>query len=277
MSYELTESHPLDSYLVRMETLFCPGCGNGIILNAIARAIHELYDSTEKLVAVSGIGCAGWIPSPHMKLDRVHTTHGRTIAFATGIKLANPELKVMVISGDGDIAGIGGNHLIHAARRNMELSVFMVNNYGYAMTGGQHGPTTPHEAKTVTTPYGNIEVPFDSSALVAAAGASYVARWTVAHARQLNRAVRNVLQYGEKGFAFLEIVSSCPTRFGERIFHKTALEMLKGYRETSINIKKLDDLEPVDYAGKFVVGEFVKEGKPGYVAQLYEIIERARK
>ncbi|MFQ6124036.1 MAG: thiamine pyrophosphate-dependent enzyme [Candidatus Heimdallarchaeota archaeon] len=277
MSYELTESHPLDSYLDRTETLFCPGCGNGVILNAIARAIHELYDSTEKLVAVSGIGCAGWIPSPHLKLDRIHTTHGRAIAFATGIKLANPKLKVMVISGDGDIAGIGGNHLIHAARRNMELSVFMVNNYGYAMTGGQHGPTTPHEAKTVTTPYGNIEVPFDSSALVAAAGASYVARWTVAHVRQLNRAVRNVLQYGEKGFAFLEIVSSCPTRFGKRIFHKSALEMLIGFRETSINIKKLEDLEPEDHAGKIVVGEFVTEEKPGYVAQLYDIIERARK
>ena len=277
MSLELSESHPLDPYLDRRETLFCPGCGNGVILNAIASAIQELYDSTEKLVAVSGIGCAGWIPSPHLKLDRVHTIHGRTIPVATGIKLANPELKVLVISGDGDIAGIGGNHLIHAARRNMELSVFMVNNYGFAMTGGQHGPTTPHEVKTVTTPYGNIEVPFDTAALVAAAGASYVARWTVAHVRQLHRAVRNGLQYGEKGFAFLEIVSSCPTRFGGRILQKTAVEMLKGFRETSINVKKSKDLEPADFTGKIVVGEFVKEEKPGYVAQVLKIIESARK
>lgn len=278
MSIEFVETHPYDSYLDKSESLFCPGCGNGVILNAITRTIKEVYnDAKDKIVAVSGIGCAGWISSPHLKVDRVHTTHGRTIPFATGIKLVNPDLKVIVISGDGDIAGIGGNHLIHAARRNMAISVIMANNYGFAMTGGQHGPTTPHEVSTITSPYGNLESPFDSAGLVAAAGASYVARWTVAHVRQLHRAVRDVIRYGEKGFAFLEVISDCPTRFGGRTFQKTAAEMVKMFDENSIHISKTKDLDPTEYADKIVVGELIKEEKSGYVQLTRELIERARK
>lgn len=278
MSIEFVDSHPYDPYLDKPETLFCPGCGNGIVLNALTRTIQEEYDdSKDKIVAVSGIGCAGWISSPHMMVDRVHSTHGRTIPFATGIKLVNPELKVFVVSGDGDVAGIGGNHLIHAARRNMAISVLMVNNYGFAMTGGQHGPTTPHEVPTITSPYGNLEAPFDTASLIAAAGASYVARWTVGHVRQLHRAVQEMFRWGDKGFAFLEVISDCPTRFGGRTFQKTAVEMVQMFVENSIHISKIKDLEPKDYADKIVVGEFVKEEKPGYVALTQELIERARK
>ncbi len=277
MNIEMVESHPLDTYLDKPETLFCPGCGCGIVLNAVTSTIRDMYKSTEKIVAVSGIGCAGWISSPHMKVDRVHALHGRTIPFATGIKLANPELIVTIITGDGDLAGIGGNHLIHAARRNMPLAVIMVNNYGFAMTGGQHGPTTPHNAKTITSPYGNIETPFDTASLVAAAGAAYVARWTVAHPRQLQRAVRTTFEQSEKGFAFLEVISACPTRFGGRTLHKTAVEMLKHYKETSIHISKTKDLDPEEYAGKTVIGEFVNKERPSYADLILETIERAKK
>ena len=170
---------------LRVAPKFCPGCGNETVIDSILYAIDNLYGSTDDFVFVSGIGCAAWIPSPHIKADTIHTTHGRPITFATGIKLANPNLKVVVISGDGDLAGIGGNHLIHAARRNVEITVICVNNLVYGMTGGQLSPTTPIGAFTSTTSGGNIEYPFDLARLVMSAGASYSARWTTLNKNQL--------------------------------------------------------------------------------------------
>jgi 2-oxoglutarate ferredoxin oxidoreductase subunit beta len=198
---------------LRVAPKFCPGCGNEKVIDSILVSIEELYGSTENFVFVSGIGCAAWIPSPHIKADTIHTTHGRPITFATGVKLANPKLKVVVISGDGDLAGIGGNHLIHAARRNVEITVICVNNLVYGMTGGQLSPTTPQGAITSTTSDGNIEYPFDLARLVMNAGASYAARWTTLHKNQLLSSIEKALIKGQKGFAFVEIISPCTTQF----------------------------------------------------------------
>jgi 2-oxoglutarate ferredoxin oxidoreductase subunit beta len=212
-----TSKHFALQYL-REETLpstFCSGCGAGEVTNSFIKAVKDLgHEDLSKFTFVSGIGCSSWITSPYFKADTLHTTHGRAIAFATGLKLANPELNVVVISGDGDLAAIGGNHLIHAARRNIDMTVICVNNYNYGMTGGQLGPTTFTGDRTSTSPYGNPERPFDISRLVAAAGANYVARWTTAHPVQAARAIRTALE--KKGFSFVEMISQCPTSYGRR-------------------------------------------------------------
>jgi len=197
-------------YIVQNLTAFCPGCGNGIILNCFVRAIDELGIPVDRILSVAGIGCSAWIPSPHFRGDTLHTTHGRAIAFATGAKVFNPELRTVVFTGDGDGAGIGGNHLIHAARRNIDITCILVNNMNYAMTGGQLAPTTMHGLRTSTSPFGNPEQPFDIAKLVAGAGATYVARWTTNHVVELTRSIKEGLQH--RGFAFIEVMSQCPTQ-----------------------------------------------------------------
>jgi len=230
---------------------FCRGCGNIIILNSIISEIKNLFGSMDGFVFLSGIGCAAWIPSPNIKTDTIHTTHGRPITFATGVKLANPDLKVVVISGEGDLAGIGGNHLIHAARRNIEMMVICVNNLTYAMTGGQLSPTTPQGTITKTTMEGNIEYPFDLARLVTNAGASYVARCRTADKLQLQRCISNALKKGQKGFAFVEIISPCPTQF------------------TSRNIKAFQSIK---YELDF--GEFLNVDREGFVEKLRRSIKK---
>jgi len=205
-----------DQYMRSQPSAFCPGCGGGIILNCFLRAIDDLGLDQDKILAVSGIGCTAWIPSPNFNGDTLHTTHGRAIAFATGAKAFNPDLTTVVFTGDGDGAGIGGNHLIHAARRNINLKVILVNNMSYAMTGGQIAPTTMHGETTVTSPYGNPEFPFDITQLVKAAGASYVAKWSTYHVIELTNAIKEALQH--KGFSFIEVLSQCPTQ-QRRIFN----------------------------------------------------------
>ena len=213
-----------DRYVRAQPTAFCPGCGGGIILQCFLRAIDDLGIDKDRVLAVSGIGCSAWIPSPYFNGDTLHTTHGRAIAFATGAKAFNPDLTTVVFTGDGDGAGIGGNHLIHAARRNIDLKVFLVNNFSYAMTGGQIAPTTLHGETTVTSPYGNPESPFDITQLVKAAGATYVARWSTYHVVELTNAMKEALQH--KGFSFIEILSQCPTQ-QRRVFNlRGALESL---------------------------------------------------
>jgi 2-oxoglutarate ferredoxin oxidoreductase subunit beta len=199
-----------DNYVRSQPSAFCPGCGGGIILNCFLRAIDDLGLDKDKILAVSGIGCTAWIPSPNFKGDTLHTTHGRGIAFATGAKAFNPDLTTVVFTGDGDGAGIGGNHLIHAARRNIDLNVILVNNMSYAMTGGQIAPTTLHGEITVTSPYGNPEFPFDIAQLVKAAGATYVAKWSTYHVIELTKAIKEAIQH--KGFSFIEVLSQCPTQ-----------------------------------------------------------------
>ena len=209
--------HPLLKYL-RQEMLpstHCPGCGCGQVLNAFVHAVNDLHIDPQTIIAVTGIGCSSWVPSPYLKCDTLHTTHGRPLAFATGVKVIRPESHVVVIAGDGDLAGIGGNHLIHAARRNVGLAVFLVNNYIYGMTGGQVSPTTPYGMVTTTTPHTNAEYPMNIAEIVAAAGANFVARWTTFHMRPLVGAVKEALQ--TEGFAFVEIISQCPTSYGRRV------------------------------------------------------------
>jgi len=235
-------------------TPFCPGCGHGILLGAILRAIDELGLDMDEMLFVSGIGCAGWIPSPHFAADTLHTTHGRAIAFATGAKLFNPELKVVVIGGDGDLASIGGNHLIHAARRNLEITVICANNRVYGMTGGQVTPTTPLGARTATTPEGNLESPFDLCRLVAAAGATYVARHSVYHIRALIRILKRALQH--KGFAFVEVLSPCPTQYGRRNELGTPTAMLLSVKDACVTLRKAQEMGEDELRGKIVVGEF---------------------
>jgi 2-oxoglutarate ferredoxin oxidoreductase subunit beta len=219
-----------------LPSTFCSGCGAGVVSNSFIKAVKDLgYENLSKFTFVSGIGCSSWIISPYFKADTLHTTHGRAIAFATGLKLANPELKVVVISGDGDLAAIGGNHLIHAARRNIDMTVICVNNYIYGMTGGQVGPTTFTGDRTSTSPYGNPERPFDISRLVAAAGANYVARWTTAHPVQATRAIRTALE--KKGFSFVEMISQCPTSYGRKTGTSSPEEMIAWFKKYPVRKK----------------------------------------
>lgn len=207
-------SRALSHWLRGEHTAFCPGCGHGILMGSLVRALDELRLDRRRLVLVSGIGCAAWIPSPNIDADTLHTIHGRAVAYATGVKLARPEFTVIVISGDGDLSSIGGNHLIHAARRNVDLTVICANNQIYGMTGGQMASTTPHGANTATTPGGNPERPFDLCSLVRAAGAGFAARWPVTRPRPLTDSIKRAI--GHRGFAFIEALSPCPTQFGRR-------------------------------------------------------------
>ncbi len=266
-------AHPLKEKYTRSHikrTTTCPGCGIGTVSQAILRAIDELELNIDDFIFVSGIGCSAWIPSPFYNADTLHTTHGRPIAFATGVKLGLPDKHVMVVSGDGDLTAIGGNHLIHAARRNINLTVVLVNNGIYGMTGGQTAPTTPRGIKTITSPYGSMEHDFDISPMVVAAGASYVARWTTYHPRQMARSVKKGIQ--KKGFALIEAVSQCPVQYGRASKLGSAVDMLKHYKENSIRLTKAREMKEAELQGKFIVGEFTDREK----AELSEQVVRLR-
>ena len=266
--------HPLAKYIrpSAKTTANCPGCGNGILAQSILRAIEELGLAMDDFVFVSGIGCAAWIPSPSFFADVMHTTHGRPIAFGTGIKVALPHKRVMVISGDGDLTAIGGNHLIHAARRNIAMTVFCVNNGIYGMTGGQVAPTTPLGLTTVTTPFGNAESPFDICELVKGAGASFVARWTTYHPRQLVRTAKKAIQ--KKGFAFVEVLSQCPVEFGRKTGMGNTVQMLERYKAQSVTITRAKDMSSEALRNKIVVGEFVDIEKPELIETLTAIRDK---
>ena len=251
----------------RLPHILCEGCGDGIIVNALLEAIVELGLPREKLVFVSGIGCSSRIPG-YLLFDSLHTTHGRAIAFATGIKLANPELKVVVITGDGDMAAIGGNHFLHAARRNIDMTVICSNNYNYGMTGGQVSPTTPRGWRTTTTPYGNAEPPMDIAKVAAAAGANYVARWSTASPLQIKESIKKALT--REGFTLVEVLTQCPTAFGRRNKLRSAVDMLRWYKENTVALHHARELEEkgVDLSAKVVVGEFADRDRPGLVRLL---------
>lgn len=267
------QKHGLLRYL-RQETLptaFCSGCGCGTVLRTFVQAIDELGLSPEEMVMVTGIGCSSWIPSPYFKADTLHTTHGRPVAFATGVKVMLPNMKVIIIAGDGDIAGIGGNHLIHAARRNIDLNVFMVNNWNYGMTGGQVSPTTPMGARTTTTPYNNIEPPLKAAELVAAAGANFVARWTTYHVFDLVKAMKHAIT--KKGFSFIEIISQCPVSYGKLVGMRTGSDFLRLYRDNSIRIKRAQELSEEELKNKIVVGKLVERDEEEFTEKLYRVNE----
>jgi len=265
--------HPFSKYLRQemMPHIWCSGCGNGIVLNCFVHALEETQKDMDKLVVVSGIGCIGRTAG-YINADLFHTTHGRAIPFATGVKLANPELEVVVISGDGDLFAIGGNHFIHAARRNVGVKIICANNFTYGMTGGQQGPTTPIGGMTTTTPYGNIEHPFNLVHLAAASGATYVARWTTLHVRSLTQSIKKLLQ--KEGFSFIEVISPCPEIFGRRNKMRSALEMMEWFKRASV-VENFSDPSKADITSeRLVVGEFTNIEKVSYEKFLHEKISQ---
>jgi len=261
---EATLPHPSEWALRadRLPHIWCPGCGTGTSVTCFVEAMKELDTDRDRLAVVSGIGCTGRVAG-YIACDSFHTTHGRAIPFAVGLHMGNPELKVIVFSGDGDLTSIGGNHLIHAARRNVDITVFCVNNFTYGMTGGQAGPTTQEGAKTSTSPYGHVETPFNLPELVAAAGATYVARWTVLDLGRLRRSMVEAMTH--PGFAFIEIISPCPVYYGRRNRLGEAVDELRYYKENTEvdNFAHLDQLD-VQLGGEVKVGKFVDEQRPTF-------------
>jgi 2-oxoglutarate ferredoxin oxidoreductase subunit beta len=239
------------------------------VSQAILRAIDELEIDMDDFVFVSGIGCSAWIPSPFYNADTLHTTHGRPVAYATGVKLGLPDKHVMVVSGDGDLTAIGGNHLIHAARRNIDITVVLVNNGIYAMTGGQTAPTTPRGLTTITSPHGTLEHTFDISAMIAAAGATFVARWTTYHPRQMTRSIKKGIQ--KKGFALIEAVSQCPVQYGRASNLGDAVSMLTYFKDNSVRLSKAKKMDSAELISKIVVGEFVDIEKAELTSELAEL------
>jgi 2-oxoglutarate ferredoxin oxidoreductase subunit beta len=247
----------------RIPHIWCPSCGIGTTVNCFTRALTESGMDLDQIAVVSGIGCTGRVAG-YLNVDSFHTTHGRAIPFATGLKLANPKLKVVVYSGDGDLTAIGGNHFMHAARRNMDLMVVCVNNFTYGMTGGQVAPTTPLGAKQTTMPFGNFEQPFNLPFLADACGAVYVARWTVFHVRQLAKAMQEGLK--KKGFVFIEAISPCPTLYSRRNKRGDGIDELKYYKQNSLVKNGSNTQEAgLTFDGKIVVGKFVDRERPTWL------------
>ena len=270
--------NPIGEKYLRKDSLpfiWCPGCGNGTILAATLRAIAQL-GVIDQVALVSGIGCSSWIPV-YIKADVLHALHGRTMAFATGLKMSNPKRKVMIFTGDGDCLGIGGNHFIHAARRNIDLTVLMVNNQIYGMTGGQVAPTTPFAAKTKTSFFGNPEDPFDACELAKAAGATYIARWTTAHPVPLSKAVAEAISH--EGFAFIEVIAQCPTQAGRLMYGISdpgaLLDLLKG---KTIPVKTALGKNEEELKGKYTIGTiFQDRERMEFSKRYFQMVERSGK
>ncbi|MEJ5365925.1 MAG: 2-oxoacid:ferredoxin oxidoreductase subunit beta [Desulfosoma sp.] len=253
--------------------VWCPGCGNGILLGALIRAIDRTGYEKDDIVLVSGIGCAGRLPV-YVDFNTLHTTHGRALTFATGIKLANPRLQVIVIMGDGDATAIGGNHFIHAARRNLNLTAIIVNNNIYGMTGGQYSPTTPYGALATTAVYKNIEHAFSIAELAVTAGASLVARGTVYHATMLDRLIEQAIR--KRGFSVVEVISHCHTQYGRRNKMGGAVDMLRWQKESAVRVEKAAEMSPEEMEGKFTIGVLVDRDLPIYTEEYRKIREAAR-
>lgn len=262
---ETLPQHPMETLLrsERLPHIWCSGCGIGTVLGSVMAAIQKSGYDQDKIAVVSGIGCTARMAG-YIRLDSFHTTHGRAIPFATGLKLARPEIKVLVISGDGDLLAIGGNHFIHAARRNIDITVICVNNLNYGMTGGQLGPSTPFGAKTTTSNSGCPEEPFNFCYLASACGAVYVARWTTLHIRRVTNSITEAMQ--KRGFGFVEVLAPCPTSFGRRNKIGNALDTLKFYHERSVIRNDIDPKDaPMDFSSHIVLGKFVDTERPTFI------------
>ncbi len=251
--------------------VWCPGCGIGIAMGAMIRAIDGLGLDKNQVAVVSGIGCTARIPV-YLDFNTLHTTHGRPLAFATGVKLANPKMKVIVVSGDGDLLAIGGNHFIHAARRNMDITCILVNNYIYGMTGGQYSPTTPFKKLSSTGPYGMIEQSFDPAELARTAGATFVARGTVFHASQLSRLMSQAIN--RHGFSFVEVISNCHTQYGRLNREGSAVKMIQWQKDHAVPVSVAAKKTPEELEDKFITGVLYEQEKPGYVEEYQKIIDR---
>lgn len=255
----------------RLPHIFCPGCGNGTIMNAFIKGMEKAEMDFDSVAMVSGIGCSSRIPG-YMDCDSLHTTHGRALSFATGLKVSNPDLNVVVFSGDGDAASIGGNHLIHAARRNINLTVICVNNNIYGMTGGQISPTSPKGSFGTTAPYGTDDSPFKLTELVAAAGATYSARWTTLQIENLVGSIKTGLK--NKGFSFIEVVSPCPTYYGRKNKLRTPTAMAVTIKINTVFKSEAERMKEKDLEGKIVVGEFANKTKAEFTDNIQNLSER---
>lgn len=252
---------------------FCVGCGCITVLSNFLRAVQELgHKDLRRFVFCSGIGCSAWIPSPYLEADSLHVTHGRSIPVATGIKLLRPDLNVVVFGGDGDLAGIGLSHLVHAARRNLDITVIMVNNMIYGMTGGQVAPTTPFGTVTTTTPYGSFEPSLDVTRLMVAAGACFAARWTTTHGKKLKENMKKAV--ATKGFAFIEVISPCPTAFGRKAGFKNVKDMHRWFKQNSVRLEEATKLTETELVNKIIVGEYASRRAPSLWENLQRTLQR---
>jgi 2-oxoglutarate/2-oxoacid ferredoxin oxidoreductase subunit beta len=257
----------------KFPNVWCAGCGIGIVLHAIIRAVDRMGISKDDVAMVTGIGCTGRM-SAYVDFHTMHTTHGRALAFATGLKMARPQMHVIVVMGDGDALAIGGNHFIHAARRNIDLTAIIVNNNTYGMTGGQASPTTPHDMLATTTPYGNVEPPFPIDELAAAAGAAFVARSTVYHAVELDRLIEKALL--KRGFSLVEAVSYCHTSYGKLNKLGSAVDMMRALKDQSMTMEAASRLTPEERKGKILRGIVVDRELPEYTDLYAAVTERAK-
>jgi 2-oxoglutarate ferredoxin oxidoreductase subunit beta len=253
--------------------VWCPGCGIGIMLGALIRAIDRTGFEKDDIVLVSGIGCSGRLPV-YVDFNTLHTTHGRALTFATGVKLAKPNLKVIVIMGDGDAVAIGGNHFIHAARRNIDLTAIIVNNSVYGMTGGQYSPTTPYGMRSTTTVYSNIEQDFRISELAVTAGAVFVGRGTVYHAKLLESLIEQALL--KKGFSVVEVISHCHTQYGRQNRLGSAVEMMQWQRDHALPVEKALKMKSEELKDKVLIGVLIDKELPVFQEGYEKIRSRAK-
>ncbi len=257
----------------KLPHIWCPGCGHGIVMKGLIRAIDALALDRDMTAIVSGIGCASRLPG-YLDFCTLHTTHGRGVAFATGIKMAKPGMNVICVGGDGDGVAIGGNHFIHACRRNIDMTYLIMNNHIYGMTGGQFSPTTPFGARASTTPYGNPDPPFDIARLAIGAGATFVARGTAFHASQIDKLLVEAIRH--KGFSVVEILDSCPTTFGRKNKFKSVIEMMNHLKEIAVPVAAADKMSAEQLQGKVLTGVLHREDKPEYVEEYGRLVERVR-
>ena len=254
--------------------VWCPGCGNGIVLGSLIRAVAGLKLQKDDIVLASGIGCSGRLPA-YVDFNTLHTTHGRALTFATGIKLAKPELTVLTVMGDGDAVAIGGNHFIHAARRNLDLTAIIINNNIYGMTGGQYSPTTPYGSNTTTSSFGHIEQAFSIAELAVTAGASFVARGTVYHVNLLDRLIEKGVR--KRGFSIIEILSNCHIQYGRRNRMGDPVTMLQYFKDHAVTVAKALDMTAAELEDRFTIGVLTDVDKPDYIKEYQKIRDRACK
>ncbi len=253
--------------------VWCPGCGIGIMLGALIRAIDRIGYQKDEIVLISGIGCSGRLPV-YVDFNTLHTTHGRALPFATGVKLAKPSLKVIVVMGDGDAVAIGGNHFIHAARRNIDVTAIIVNNSIYGMTGGQYSPTTPYGMRSATTVYSNIEQDFKISELAVTAGAVFVGRGTVYHAKLLDSLMEKA--FLKPGFSVVEVIAHCHTQYGRQNRLGSAVEMMEWQRDHAVPVEKALKMKSEELKDKIVIGVLVDKELPVYQDEYEKVRERAK-
>lgn len=258
----------------RLPHIWCPGCGNGIVTGSLVKAVEKLQLDKDDVAVISGIGCSSRA-SGYLDFNTVHSAHGRALPFATGVKLAKPRLKVIVVTGDGDATAIGGNHFIHAARRNIDLTVVLYNNNIYGMTGGQYSPLTPTNSRATTAPSGTVDRPFDVTELAKGAGATFIARATTFHAQLLSDLIAQGIQH--EGFSIIEAITACPISFGRQNKMGSAPQMMKWQKDSGVMLAAYEKMTDEQKAGKFPIGVLYKTQAPEYTAEYDKVIARAQK